>query len=245
MTGDFQWLSSLKTTWDAESSDLALCLLSNSDPIFWQTQKATLSPAEQEKCERLGPAGAKNSFCLGNAAAKKAIGQLAGKPESGGAEIAYGVFGYPIVRGAGAGLSVSIAHSESAAAALAFRENIMAGIDLEQVRETNCDTIRSILTTAERQMGEALPLDETLFLHHAWTAREALSKALRTGFLLPAKLLELQSIKPNQGFFDIAFAQCTLFRGISFAWQNHVVSIVLPSKCSLDFGLNRELLGKQ
>ena len=68
-----------------------------------------------------------------------------------------------------------------------------------------------------------------------WTAKEALSKALRCGMTCPYELLEICGLEQRDGFFLGRFKNFGQYQFQSWQRGNTVVTIVLPKKTELEF----------
>lgn len=156
------------------------------DPARAAAFEALLSVEEQARMAAYTLAKRRREFALGRAAARILLAERLGHPP---ADIALAVTEGGCVEVVEADLHLSIAHSgEHAVAAVAER---VVGIDLERIQPRHPDLPRFILHPDEYDYYEALPLDATRSPVLYWTLKEATLKALRTGFRLSPKKLQL------------------------------------------------------
>lgn len=107
--------------------------------------------------------------------------------------------GAPYARGFSAGISIS--HSRDIAVAIAFDPAYSCGIDVEFFREDRITTMRKV------SPEEVVPQDlQSVTI--AWSAKEALSKALGTGFAIPLDKLKIGKWLPNIEFVSFSHMQC-------------------------------------
>lgn len=145
-----------------------------------------LSEEERARWQAFAIEKRRREFLLGRAVARQLVGErLELEPskaplktaESGAVDVA------------GASLFVSIAHSgDQAVAAVADRA---VGVDLERVRERRSGLHRFVLHPDEHRLFDDLPLERHRTLILAWTLKEAVLKALRTGLRMAAPKLRV------------------------------------------------------
>lgn len=83
--------------------------------------------------------------------------------------------------------NVSIAHTNHSAVAVAFPETHPVGIDIEDICDERSQTISTQLTDSEKSLRTNLSISEALFNTILWTAKESLSKVLKTGLMATTK----------------------------------------------------------
>jgi phosphopantetheinyl transferase len=103
-----------------------------------------------------------------------------------------GIFGQPIVRGL-SGLSVSISQGDTLACAIAFPEEHPMAIDIESLSTNKISLMATELTQVERLLGSEY-VEKGIRYTSIWTAKEALSKILRTGMMTPFSLFAVESL---------------------------------------------------
>jgi len=145
-------------------------------------------------------------------------------------QIDNGVFNQPVIQClTKKNCQVSISHANHASASIAFDEKHPLGIDIESVDQKNSITIVEYLTVGEKAfcVNDNIPL---IF----WTAKEALSKVLKTGLTIPLHLLEIKSFRIVDSFYVITFVNFAQYKVISFFFQDTILSIAYPSTSQLN-----------
>ena len=151
---------------------------------------ATLSEAECATLADFGSAKRQREYALGRTAARRLLAQRLGVPEAA-VPLRVADDGAPEVEGVA--LHLSLAHVATArqtlAAAVAAPHHV--GVDLERIRPRRPDLYTFLLDPEEYGLLDALPHphDEAQIL--IWTLKEAVLKAMRTGFRLSPKKIRL------------------------------------------------------
>jgi len=181
----------------------------------------------------------RNSYIFGRYSMKVACSLFCNEKLLTNIEISNGVFGYPIINVNGqSNISGSISHCDTYAAALVYPENIIMGIDIENINRVIKNTvIRSSNKHELSAIYELECVDEVKY-HIIWTARESLSKCLRTGFTIAPEVLEIESIVLKSGYFEVAYKNFPHFKANSYLINDTVCTITYPKK--LDISLNLE-----
>ena len=112
---------------------------------------------------------------------------------------------------------VSIAHAEGEAVA-AFAERPV-GVDLERVRTRRAGIERFVLHPDEGGLLDALPLPRTQGLILAWTAKEAVLKARRSGLRLLPTRLRLEGLGVKSGRATVRVSDEEVW-AVRFALEN-------------------------
>lgn len=144
--------------------------------------------------------------------------------------ITKGVFSQPIVCcNNNVNCQVSISHTDSASASIAFDEKHPMGIDIEKVDNKNSEILKKYFTYNERQLclNEIYPLI-------IWTAKEAVSKALKMGLTIPLNILEINSIMESNRIYSLSFKIFSQFKAISFLYKENIISIAYPATSQID-----------
>lgn len=143
------------------------------DEEAWLTARGTL----QRRRDRLA----------GQAAAKLALASLMGCGVDA-FQVDRDALGAPVVVGLDA--RVSISHRAGNGWALATRTG-RPGIDVEHIEERAASFAETWLTSGERALAAGQPVRETII----WAVKEAVVKALGTGFRVPAQHVEVTDIR--------------------------------------------------
>ncbi|MEK4042686.1 4'-phosphopantetheinyl transferase superfamily protein [Paenibacillus sp. FSL H8-0048] len=191
-----------------------------------------LSAAEKEQYFGFQYPRRRNSYLLGKLAAKMAA---AGEEDDlAGIQIEHGILCQPIV--SGSTRRITITHCDGLGAAVDYDPRLMAGVDIELVDEKAVEGIRRITSKQEEELikesGPLLALPN--FLTLLWTAKEAMSKVIQTGFTVPTELFEVKSCSRSGRGAISQFKNFTQFKAISVLREEYVFTIVLPAKAMTD-----------
>ena len=217
----------------------ALCMftLEVSSPL--EELVAVLHPGELVYFNELEFDRRKRSYLIGRYAAKQAIANLVQKENLQNILIQQGIFNQPVVRcEMHQNIQVSITHCEEFGAAIAFPEAHPMGIDLQEINERRREVIESQVSEPEKEIIGKLshPYDTILTLF--WTAKEALSKVLKTGMMTPFTLFEMNVIEVRDDCFIGYFKNFAQYKTLSFVIDKHVCSIVYPKNTELGIDLS-------
>lgn len=179
-----------------------------------------------------------HSYLLGRFCAKHAIGNYLQNKSLSSTWIENGVFNQPIVyHPLPTDAQISISHTDSMGAALAFPNTHPMGIDLEMINEAHVTTIKSQLTLIEKQKAALFSENESMIFTLLWTVKEALSKALKCGFMISFELFEIEEMKQKENYVESSFKHFQQFRAISFPLAETVCSLVYPTGTHLLFDI--------
>ena len=174
-------------------------------------------------------------YLLGRYAAKRAAGRYLGTGALEEIEVANGVFQQPILRFPARDTpQVTLCHTEHLALAVAHQPDHILGIDAEPLDPPRAHVLRPILSDAERaQLGTlGFSGEDGLFL--LWTAKEAVSKALRCGLTAPWGVLETSSLtRIGTGELRCTFTSFPQYQGRCVLAHGHAVALVLPKETQL------------
>ena len=221
---------------------LPLTLLKNEKTLF-------LHKKELAFFETLHYPKRQHSFLAGRYCAKQAIIQISPSPcEPNKIAIIAGIFQQPIVYSKNhPNLQISISHTESYGAAISFPEAHPMAIDIETIDSNRKDTLQSQMTKKELDALPCFFKDRISHLTLLWTAKEALSKILRCGFMVPFEMLEIGALIQQKQFIQSQFEHFTQYHALSFTLNNIICSIVYPRKTQfeLDILAIQQCLGKE
>jgi 4'-phosphopantetheinyl transferase EntD len=215
-----------------QSYVLSINLLINNAENAWQEFETHLSDPELKSLQQKITPAAKNGFSMGRIAAKKALSHFTNR-DFKETSIEPGIFGFPVLVPNPDDLCVSIAHTDKAAIAICYSEKLICGIDIELIDSNKNAIMQSVFTTTELELKRPTTLDDSLFLHLLWAAREALSKSLKTGFLIPILLFEISEIIESAGYFTIYFKNFPFMKGLASINNGYMIVIVIPYKLKL------------
>ncbi|MBQ3564548.1 MAG: 4'-phosphopantetheinyl transferase superfamily protein [Alphaproteobacteria bacterium] len=192
------------------------------EPILTKTEKGKYTSFKVEN--------PRQDFLLGRYCAKKAYLQL--RPSSNenmrSLEIKNGIFEQPFFCN-DASLGVSISHDHGVAAALVFDRSFPMGIDIEHWDENKSEAINSISTYEE--VFQITDIDTNKAFAIAWCLKEAVSKAIGTGFTIPTQLLKIEAFtQRREAVYSCGFFNFTQYKGIALLKDNIIIAIAYPQQ---------------
>lgn len=234
MTNLFQFRSGSITLYrDNNSFDCSYAIVSGELPDAKINE--LLHPDERKKYHSFPFNARQQSFILGRIAVKYAI--LVGNPSvcPKNIHIDSGVFNYPYLKAEHCkNISISLSHSQNMAVAIAFPEHHIMGIDLEIINENYLAVMKKILLRKEEELIENVNgslISNSVYL---WTSKEALSKAIKTGFSADIEIFEINSVKKVGLEIINSFKFFHQYKTISVNIGDYVCSIALPKKTEID-----------
>jgi len=203
---------------------------------FWsETASEILGRNETAYFSTLRFARRQESYLLGRYAAKVALGKILAEPDLKAIEIERGVFEQPIVRCDGNGRwDVTISHAGSLAVVLAYPTGHPMGIDIERIDPASRETILSQLSKQENEWLQVFVRQKLEIATGLWAAKEALSKALRSGLMSPVEIYNLAEIRAiDSGVLEGFFENFAQYKARIWVGASHALSIVLPKRSVL------------
>ncbi|ASA19510.1 4'-phosphopantetheinyl transferase family protein [Paenibacillus donghaensis] len=199
---------------------------------------AQLHPKELTYYQSLKFAPRIKSYLAGRFAAKQAASRYLKEDELKRICIEQGVFMQPVVYLRP--VQVSITHCANFAAALAFSDRQLMGIDIEQIADDRLEALQSQMTGRELCIIQSLPHPFVHMLTLFWSAKEALSKVLKTGLTVPFSLFALKEIQFEEGVFRSSFENFYQYETFSFICSASVCSITCPKGTVLNLAAIRK-----
>jgi 4'-phosphopantetheinyl transferase len=176
----------------------------------------------------------KKSYLLGRLSAKEAILNLIEGNTPDLICIDSGVFHFPVVSGQNIqNIQVSISHCENIGMSIAFPEGHPMGVDIEKIDSNKLDVILSQITEREKRLVERNVIDDTTGMYSIFSAKEALSKIIRTGMMIDFRFLEVDSFKEEQGWLKFTFTHFGQYQALIYPLEAFVISFVLPKRTSI------------
>ncbi len=171
----------------------------------------------------------RSDFVRGRKAAKLAISMVSGCDPLE-VSIVDGCFRQPIVKSNGEFLpiQVSLSHTEGVAVAIAFPMDLLVGIDIEQIKPRGIEKFSEYVSNQEIGLYRSLNFDEQTSFVVAWTVKEALLKAFKTGLGSDIEFAGIKSVMANQGSVSSEFRHHHVFKAVSWVSGDHVLSLVVP-----------------
>lgn len=177
------------------------------------------------------------SYLLGRYVAKQAVAVLTGEDDLTNILIESGIFTQPIVVSNKQNVQVSITHCDDFGAALAFPEAHPLGIDLEKISPNKRDVLERQITEDEKKLISSSTFSYEAGLTLLWTAKEALSKVLKTGLMTPFKVFEISKIEIHDNYAMCYYKNFTQYKVISFTIYKYMCSMVHPLKTRIQFDI--------
>jgi 4'-phosphopantetheinyl transferase len=182
----------------------------------------------------------KKSFLLGRVCAKTSYLQASPQKDPSKINIRTGIFKDPVLQNQSATQwQIGITHSNTAAAALVFPATHPMAIDFEEYDTKRAKTMKTQCKPEELHSLEKIGLSNEAACAVCWTAREAVSKALRTGMTCPFELFGIESTRshPDGGVTGL-FVNFFQYQFRSWMMDGKVLTIVLPKRTHLIFSDN-------
>lgn len=171
----------------------------------------------------------KLEYLYGRVAGKVALSELAPNLCKNEVTISNGILMQPYIKSrVNNNVGISLSHDNQYAAAIAYPDDYICGIDVETIEENRKEVINRILTTKEKRNLEKNTDRKTLLTFMSWTAKEALSKALKTGLTTDMKYYEISDYWMEGNFLKGKFTYFSQYEFISFQKAEHLVSVVVP-----------------
>lgn len=185
-----------------------------------------LSPSEKEAYDGFRHQRRRESYLLGKLCAKLA---LAGpEDELDRICVVPGILCQPVAEGRDR--RITITHCGERGVAAAYDPRLLAGVDLEAVSERHADAMSRVTTDHERRLMEGLEADRPTALTVLWTAKEAMSKAIQTGFTASMDLFETGEITVRGAGFVSGFRHFPQFVALSSVVREQALTLALPRK---------------
>lgn len=192
-----------------------------------------LHPEEHQVFQNFKFDRRKISYLLGRLSAKKAIQQLTNDTQSKNIWVDSGVFQFPVVRCKELqNIQVSISHCEDIGISIAFPEAHPMGIDVEKVNLDREEVILSQTTNQEKELLSNNYLNSIDGYTRLFTAKEALSKILKTGMMIDFKYLEVNNITMKDEEILFSFTHFGQYKAYTSTIQNYAFAIALPKRTS-------------
>lgn len=187
------------------------------DKIWW------LVGDEIETYQSFKATTRKNEYLAGRVLTKKMVLSRHKNYSPNDIETTTGVWGYPLFKTKNfSNYWLSIAHTSTEVAVLISEYNTHpVGLDIECISHTNQSALQQFLS----QYNQSFTLQE---MHLYWSAKEAVAKALRTGFTIPETLFEIEKIQEISGTYLIKFKKLQRLQATAWIQNNRVVCLAYP-----------------
>jgi 4'-phosphopantetheinyl transferase EntD len=211
---------------------VGLCLTRLDLKSLTSIRNSFLHPKEQAYFSSLQHLKRQESYLRGRYCAKQAISSCEPQKDFSQILIEHGVFQQPIVcYPMSQNLQVSISHTDTLGAALAFPEAYPMAIDIETIDAEKNEVIQTQLTDKEQRLFAAF--SDELPLQMLWTIKEALSKAIKCGLMMPFDLLEVESFRQQGSLVRSHFKNFHQYQAFSFLLGKSACSLVCSQNTQL------------
>lgn len=211
---------------------LSFCSLKDSKMVPREFIDSYLSLQEKKYYDDLKYEARKASYLLGRITSKRALAPLMDNDKQD-IFIDKGIFHYPIIRNNNSNLTVTITHTKHIGAAAAVKEHYPIGIDIETKDPNHVKSIKSQMTEQEIDLVENCQWEEYEGVIAIWTMKEALSKALKIGFLTSLKTYEVNKLDCHNNCIISKYKNFSMFEAKSFKLNKCIYTICYPNKCNL------------
>ena len=191
-----------------------------------------LSSAELLQYDTYKIKNKQHQFLLGRIASKIAVQTLC-QIDYKAIEIKSGVFGQPLLQlNSYEQIQLSISHKNDCAAVVVCEVGHPMAIDIEiNGDKLNYEVVAKQCTLRELSLTQSIP--ENIRYGLLWTAKEAISKVLKTGLMTPFQLFEITKVQFNKNkIFQYHFLMDNFsqYQIISEIKENYIISIALPKR---------------
>lgn len=198
-----------------------------------------LHPKERQYFDNLLFERRSHSYMLGRLTAKTAAARLTGINKLSSICISSGVFEHPILTVPGySNLGITLSHSSNYCCALVFPEEHPMGVDIEESNLRNASVVKEQLTELECELIQSLPGSYEERLVMFWSAKEALSKILKTGLTTPMSIFEIHQAAWNDEAVILEFRHFIQYKAILIIIEGYVFALALPRLSELDYSID-------
>jgi len=177
------------------------------------------------------------SYLIGRFAAKRAIAALIEENNLKDIAIEYGIFNQPLIAFNKKNIQVSITHCDDFGAAIAYPEGHPMGIDIEKINMDHIDVLERNITADEKEKIDSCPFSYETGLTLLWTAKEALSKILKTGLMTSFEVFEVSRIELYDNFTICYYKNFAQYKVASFTIGSYMVSVAYPLRTNIQFDI--------
>jgi 4'-phosphopantetheinyl transferase EntD len=221
-----------------ENIKASLCLCHLLNQTAYDNAKKCLDIKEEDYYSSLKFDRRRRSYILGKYVAKQAICAYS-KDDIKNINIFKGVFNQPIAKCINKqNVQVTITHSNNFGGAIAFPELVPMGIDIEKIDSDNTNVIEAELTNREKELIKNLPCNYDKSMTLLWTIKESLSKALKTGLMVPLKIYEISNVDVKENYTISSFKNFMQYNTISFNIGEFMLSFTYPKNTELVININ-------
>ena len=212
----------------------AICswVYSEADEIDEEEVKSILHEEEYNYWQSAMSEKRKQEYLLGRLSAKIALEKIESTVlRYSEVNISSGVFRFPVIKTPKLNEKLSISHTDNHAVALIFPEEQPMGIDIERAKIRSSPFIDRHLTDKEIEIQSDLEVNSLMY----WTAKESLSKVLKTGLMIDFNLLEVDNVKVNGSYTQFTYTFFKQYKSIVWEKNNCFIGLTLPKSTTPTF----------
>jgi phosphopantetheinyl transferase len=207
----------------------ALCLAAGGSVQLRERRHEFLHGGELQRLDAMISARRADDFLVSRYACKRAALHLRPQEDAHALHIVPGVFNQPVLESTRyLGLQVSLSHGSGIGAGLATPETHPMAVDIEHYVEDALDAIVGQLTPAELALLPRTGLARLPGLTVLWAMKEALSKVLRCGLMVPFTLLELERFERDGVHITGWFRHFSQYRAVAVDLGGFTCALALP-----------------
>jgi 4'-phosphopantetheinyl transferase len=222
-----------------------LCLVKKESFIEWE-KISFLSYSERNRYNFLKADIKRHEYLLGRLAVKHSVAGLLKVDNLSEIIVESGVFNQPIVKFENpiphCNIQVSLTHSDNIAASIAFPEEHPVGIDYQVLDEDLYMVVESQLTHYELDLYKKLSLSKGKVLNVIWTAKEAISKVMKTGLMTPLFIYEIEKIMVYSNKVISFFKNFPQYKAVSFIDEKKCLTVVIPRNSEMFLNIDNLIL---
>jgi len=214
-----------------------------SDLIFEDLKKnyrEFLTKSEIDKFEKLQYVKRQTTYLLGRYASKMAVAKYLNEENFKAIEIKTATLEHPVVMHLSYETpEITLSHAGNIAIAIAHEPGHVLGVDIEKFDPSKLKVFQHEMTPNEIELCQDYDGDQAIIANSIWTVKESLSKAIKCGFMVPFKLLEVKEIvKVGKISFLSTFKNFAHFKCYTYLLKGYILSIVVPIKTTIVLDIN-------
>lgn len=203
-------------------------------PLLDSSKEDFLSPQELEFYKCLSVPRRKHSYLIGRYATKRSAASYLTTNKLKQIVVESGVFNNPLCTGPFNDMPmVSLSHTDSHGIAIATDRKHPVGIDIEKISTANSQIINKVTSPSELMLLKQHDIPTEVGLVLFWTAKEALAKSMTFGLMVEMEILQISSITPISGGFQLLFKNFHQYKCVSWMQQELAISLALPKKSEI------------
>lgn len=212
----------------------SFCLTKANKKEDYITFENCLDESEEFFLNKIKYTHRKETFLLGRFAAKMSANLLLKNKDITNISIDYGVFNYPVIQtNTISNYDLSISHCENIGVSIVFENKILLGIDIEKIKDLFLEDCNVFFTEKEKDLIKTNN-NRIVISTMIWTAKEALSKAIKTGLNVSFSILEVNCVTKIKNGYISNFSCFPQFKAVSIITKKYVFTIVIPNELHIE-----------